>query len=407
MGNKKYVGKRHKNTAVFKKRAELDFIVQVVLGTAATEGAAVGEVFYTTNRIDENNLDSWVKEWIAAADRVEEKAEEALEKGYQLSARGAFLRAFNYLRTATYAMRYNDPEIKLVIDRFRSCFQRAAKLFDPPVEMVTINCDRLSLPGYFMPVKNKNYSPSPTLIFIVGGESFCEEAILYAHTAAKMYGYNLFTFDLPGQGVTAFEGIIYRSDVEIPMKAAIDYLISRPDVDPNKIVGHGVSYGGYVMARSAAYEDRFKGICGSTFIIDFQQMITEGWGFMAKMPNFAGDIALKMLGNYDPLALVAMEKFFASVGLKKTSEITEVFTTWRVDPRMIKCPAFCLIGENESEAFKNQGYAAYEGIQTPKKLRVFREEEGADSHTQGTNFPLLIDTIFNWYEELWKDEKSR
>ncbi|MGD8455251.1 MAG: prolyl oligopeptidase family serine peptidase [Anaerolineales bacterium] len=406
MGKKKYVGKRHKTTAVFKKRAELDFIVQLVLGTAATEGSAVGEVFYTTNRIDENNLDSWVKEWIATAERVEKQAEEALEKGYHLSARGAFLRMFNYLRTATYAMRYNDPEIETVIERFRSCFQRAAKLFDPPIEIISIYCDGLSLPGYFMPVDGEHSATSPTLIFIVGGESFCEEAILYAHAAARMYGYNLFTFDLPGQGVTAFEGTIYRPDVEVPMKAAIDYLVTRPDVDPEKIVGHGVSYGGYVMARSAAYEERFKGVCGSTFIVDFQQMIVDGWGFMAKMPNFAGSIALKMLGNYDPLALVAMEKFFASVGLEKPSELTTIFKDWRVDPSMVKCPAFCLIGENESEAFKNQGYAAYEGIQTTKKLRVFREEEGADSHTQGTNFPLLTHTIFNWYEDLWKDNKK-
>ena len=37
--------------------------------------------------------------------------------------------------------------------------------------------------------------------------------------------------------------------------------------------------------------------------------------------------------------------------------------------------------EHEGEAFKKQTYACYAALRSPKVLRVFTEEEGADAHS--------------------------
>lgn len=396
---KKYTGKRHRNQVLFRKRGELDYITQLTLGAAATGAAAVGEVPYACSRIDENNLESWIHEWSELGARVEALGGAALEEGHVISARGAYLRASNYYRAATYCIRHADERLPRMVRRFRECMQQATRLFDPPVEAIEIHVDGIALPGYFSPASGER-GPWPTLIFIMGGESFCEEALLFAATETRNRGYNLLAIDMPGQGITALQGMTYRPDVEVPMAAAIDFLIGRPEVDPKRIVAHGVSYGGYVMMRAAAHEARLAAVSASTPIIDFQAMMSEGWGFMARMPAFTGRVALKLLGDYDPLALVALEKFTIAAGLKQPRDILTVFAGWKVDPRAIRCPVLCMVGEGETKAFQSQAFAAYEGIMARKALRVFREEEGADGHCQANNFSLAFQVVFDWHAEV-------
>jgi len=37
--------------------------------------------------------------------------------------------------------------------------------------------------------------------------------------------------DLPGVGLNSFNGLPFRVDAEVPVKAALDYLCARGDVD--------------------------------------------------------------------------------------------------------------------------------------------------------------------------------
>jgi dienelactone hydrolase len=67
--------------------------------------------------------------------------------------------------------------------------------------------------------------------------------------------------DGPGHGGTLREKKLYApSDSERVAKAVIDYLVSRPDVDPNRIGLHGSSMGGYSGPRCATVEKRIKAV---------------------------------------------------------------------------------------------------------------------------------------------------
>jgi dienelactone hydrolase len=67
--------------------------------------------------------------------------------------------------------------------------------------------------------------------------------------------------DGPGHGGTLREKKLYAPpNSEQVAKAVIDYLATRPDVDPNRIGLHGSSMGGYSGPRCATAEKRIKAV---------------------------------------------------------------------------------------------------------------------------------------------------
>ena len=56
------------------------------------------------------------------------------------------------------------------------------------------------------------------------------------------------------------KGIKTRPDYEVPGKACIDYFVSRPEVDANRVALLGISMAGYYAPRVAAFEKRFKAL---------------------------------------------------------------------------------------------------------------------------------------------------
>ncbi|ELY39020.1 hypothetical protein C496_16552 [Natronorubrum tibetense GA33] len=66
------------------------------------KGAEVGECLSAARRINERDIESWISEWATLAERLEQDAEDALDKGHEISARELFLRAQNYYGAAEY-----------------------------------------------------------------------------------------------------------------------------------------------------------------------------------------------------------------------------------------------------------------------------------------------------------------
>ena len=143
-------GQRHKNKIYFKDQ-DLDLYLQAFpLNHLSYGGAAAGEVFYAASRIDEKDLESWVEEWSSLATRLEAEAATALERNHVVSARETYLRAFTYRRTATLGLRATDPRFRASWEMMRSCFRRAAEMFEPPIEPVEIPYEDGTIPAYFV-----------------------------------------------------------------------------------------------------------------------------------------------------------------------------------------------------------------------------------------------------------------
>lgn len=308
--SKKRTGQRHKNKIYFKD-SELYFYLQAFpLGYQTYGGATVGETFYVASRIDEKDPDSWVEEWSNLAARVEEEAVRSLERGHMASAREAYLRAFTYYRTATPLLHASDPRFRATWEMMRTCFRRAAGLFDPPIEPVEIPFEGSTLPAYFV-LGQGDGEKKPTLIMVGGGETYAEDLYFWGGAGAVDRGYNALLVDMPGQGATPFEGMHHRHDVEVPMQAVVDHLLGRSEVDPERVAAYGVSLGGYIVLRSAAFEKRIGACAASTPIVDWHQALINAMPpVLRSAPRFLFGAVTKLGRLFSPTQQVAFEKLF-------------------------------------------------------------------------------------------------
>jgi alpha/beta hydrolase family protein len=82
------------------------------------------------------------------------------------------------------------------------------------------------------------------------------------HVAAAVErGYNILLFDGPGQGrCLIHDGLLIRPDWENVVRPVIDYALARPEVDPDRIVLAGWSFGGFLAPRAACFEDRMAAL---------------------------------------------------------------------------------------------------------------------------------------------------
>jgi alpha-beta hydrolase superfamily lysophospholipase len=406
--SKERTGQRHKNKVYFKDQ-DLDLYLQAFpLNFQTYGGAAAGEAFYAASQVNEKDLESWVHEWSALAAHVEAEGASALQKGHRVSTRDAYLRAYTYYRTATLCLRVNDPRFRATWQTMRSCYRQAARLFEPPIEPVEIPYGGSALPVYFVRAKGDGGDTKrPTVIVIGGGETFCEELYFWGGAGAAERGYNALLVDMPGQGATAFEGMHHRHDVEVAMGAVLDYLERRSDVDMDRVGAYGLSLGGYIVLRSVSFEETIKACAVSTPIIDWHQTLVDAMpSLLRNAPRPLFNSVMKLRNLFSRTQLIAYEKFFEwRVRAQDFAEAMERFRPWKVDVGRISCPVLCMLGMGEQETFKKQTYACYAVLRSPKALRVFTEEEGADAHSQANNQRLAHQVVFDFFDETFASEE--
>lgn len=242
----------------FFKDETFDFLFRIVLGSTAHNCADPGEVFACHARIKDGKPDSWFDEWVATASRVEAIASEAQAAGHAVSAWCAYLRAATYYDVATYMSdQSKDPSTFLPTwEKHRTCWDQAIGLWQTPVEAIEIPYEGVALPGYFFRPDTTD-EPKPLLIFNNGSDGAMTAAWAEGAAAAMARGYNVLTFDGPGQQAALFrQGLYFRPDWEHVITPVVDFAVSRSDVDDQRIALLGVSQAGYWVPRALAFEKR-------------------------------------------------------------------------------------------------------------------------------------------------------
>ncbi|MFD5575551.1 alpha/beta hydrolase family protein, partial [Streptomyces cadmiisoli] len=234
-------------------------------------GADFGEVVSTASRITEGDYDSWYTEWFATAGRVSSEAEKALAAGHRVSARDGFLRASNYYRSAEFFLHGKDcdPRHDHAYDRSVECFKAAAALYTTPrIEPVLIPYENTTLPGYLYRVDDSG-TPRPTLIMHNGFDGTAEELHFFGAMAAVERGYTVLAFDGPGMpGPRHHQGLVFRPDWENVITPVIDFAETIPEVDNSRIALIGLSMGGVLAPRAAAFEHRLAALIAVDGVYD-------------------------------------------------------------------------------------------------------------------------------------------
>ncbi|HBC88924.1 MAG TPA: alpha/beta hydrolase [Lentisphaeria bacterium] len=253
---------------------EMDFWFGWVLGNISGGGCEIGEALQVAGKIKDGDPKSWQEEWEKMGILIEVRAEKSLAAGHKLSAGDAYKRACVCYRAALVSMMPDNPKFKTLAAKVRSSMQAAGKLSDPPMEYFEIPFENTVLPGYFMKADNSG-KKCKTLIMIGGGETFAEDNYFYIGQQTVKRGYNFLTVDIPGQGKLPVEKHFFRYDPEVPMKAVLDYACSRPEVDQDKLAVFGISFGGYMVPRTAMFDKRIKAVVVSAAVVDNYRMFKQ------------------------------------------------------------------------------------------------------------------------------------
>jgi uncharacterized protein len=110
--------------------------------------------------------------------------------------------------------------------------------------------DGLELEGWYIPSRN-----GAAVISFPGRSGPQKPARLLAR-----HGYGVLLFDRRGEGRSDGEPNSWGWGGKRDVKAAIEFLQRRPDVDPDRIGGIGLSVGGEMMIETAAETDELKAV---------------------------------------------------------------------------------------------------------------------------------------------------
>jgi pimeloyl-ACP methyl ester carboxylesterase len=389
------------------------------IGSTYYGGADIGECLSTAYRIKEGDFESWYTEWLATAERVNKYGDNSLSAGHKVSAREAYLRAFNYYRNAEFFL-HTNPQDSRIIDTWQKSvdsFNKAAQVLLPyKVEFVEIPYEGTSLPGYFYKVDDSDTSspsskPKPTLIIHTGFDGTQEELYVTSVIAALNRGYNCLTFEGPGQGrVIRKQKIPFRYDWEKVITPVIDFVASNYEgqCDMKRLALMGISMGGYLAARAAAFEHRIAACILDDGVYDIYE------NFMEKLGTLSNEVAQ---GNATVVNTAIETSMYFDTGIRWIMS----HGTWVFDAKdpldfiqknkdytlkdvagNIECPTLVLEAQMDND-FPGGPKKVYDALKCPKKYVLFTAEEGSEDHCQVAALSLSNQRIFDWLDEVFKN----
>lgn len=404
------------------------------LGETYYKGADIGECLSTAYRIKEGDFESWHSEWLKTAKRIHSYADECLAKGHTISARDAYLRASNYYRVSEFMLiDPQDPRIQITWGNSKECFSKAAKLFPFTVESIDIPYEQgITLPGYFYhnskksvsdnntdgDMKNKETetkkkSSRPTIIVHGGFDSTLEELYSAAAAPALERGYNCLTFEGPGQGgVIRKQKIPFRYDWEKVVSPVIDYVVNKKTelgIDVERIALMGISMGGYLAARAAAFDNRISACILYNGVYDGYDAITSAFPESLLNSLKEGDSqyvnsTITDLMESDPNTRFNIKHGMWTAGANSPYDLITGVKKYTLKDiiKNITCPTLVLDAEKD-DSFPGQPKKVFDTLTSPnKKYILFTQDEGAEEHCQCGAAALSNQRIFDWIDEVFE-----
>lgn len=388
---------------------EFNFQFLRTIGYTAGGGADINECLDTAFRIKDGDVESWYSEWNKTAARLERAAAEFLSSGHNVSAREAFFRASAYYRCAGFFLDIDpdDPRTLLTWEKSRDCFMKAASLSNGLIRPVRIPFENSTLPGYLC-LADSSGKKRPTLIVHTGFDGTGEELYYEVARAANDRGYNVLIFEGPGQGeVIRVQKIPFRHNWESVVTPVVDFALNLSEVDPDRIALMGISFGGYLAPRAAAFEHRIAACIANGGIYDYNASMLQ------RAPPDIEDILsdenasrefdqwTRELMNQSVEIGWTMGHGMLVFGADTPSEYLRMvapYTLKDVAP-LIKCPTL-VVDSDADTMISGQARPLYDALTCPKEYLLFTTEEGAGLHCQMGAMMISNERIFNWLDKV-------
>jgi dipeptidyl aminopeptidase/acylaminoacyl peptidase len=197
------------------------------------------------SRIKSRDADEWAAAWSAVADGYMTKAKAAKDPR---EADANFVRAWRLY----YFGQWPSPTSagkQAAYQKAIDAYLQHARYFDPPLEVVRIPYDGKEIVGYLRLPANVQ-RPVPLVLAISGLDSR-KETVTETYAAAIGEGIGFFAVDSPGTGQSPRKADETADQI---YSRVLDYLATRGEIDKNRILVHGQSFGAYWAAKLAHTE---------------------------------------------------------------------------------------------------------------------------------------------------------
>ena len=398
--------------ARFIQHDEFDEQFQRTLAAATVGCADLGEALATAERIIPGDLDSWYQEWRRTGDRISAEAEESLSAGHTLDAADCYLRASEYYRQAFFFAR-DDLDAARLHDAYgahRQAFRAALPLLSVDVTAVAIPYQDISLQGYLCR-PDTSATPRPTVICPAGYDSTAEAGYSLSAIAAVRRGMNCLVYEGPGQGGVLYEQRRYfRHDYEAVLAPVVDWLVTQPGVDVERLVLFGRSFAGYLAARGATGEHRIAALVCDPVEYDFASPLRdrlgdEGWALLEADDPAIDPILDGLLA--DPVQRNGFVSRMATHGTPTLRAYLRELARFSVAglADRITCPTLALEAEGD---FANLGQldAFAAEVAGPVTTHRFTAAEGAGGHCEGLGQRRLERLAYEWITSVLQDDKE-
>ncbi|NPT61225.1 alpha/beta hydrolase [Paraburkholderia sp. 5N] len=198
--------------------------------------------------------EDWCQAWCDRAAEHEQLGTRALADDYYRTAGEHLNRAAVYYHFAKFVFVNDLEQMRQAHMKAVMCRTMALAHIDPPGERIEFPFLDGNLVGV---LRKPNGIENPPLVIIVPGLDSAKEELEAYELPFLARGMATFIMEGPGQGESEYRYPI-RGDYEVAVTAAVDWALTRNDLNTNAIGLVGVSLGGYYAPRAVAYEKRIR-----------------------------------------------------------------------------------------------------------------------------------------------------
>jgi len=368
---------------------DMDLFFMAALGWGPAGGLDVGQAFYVASTIKDGDADSWVHSFANYGDQQNEQARAWKQRGWKRAAGEARLKAFASYRSAWQFAAPGGDDFKSLYAKHKQAFAAAMEELAMPASFFQTPYAGKQLPGVFL----KHPVQDAPVVLIIGGADTCfEDLFLTVGRNVFERGYSVALVDLPGQGITAVDGLYWEAEAEKPIAAIIDILIDHFQAKPGKIALMGLSLGGYFVTRAAGYENRLATVIAST------PFPRPGEMFVAAVKAAANSAHV----TPTPAAMRSRQTSLWKAGAKTPQEFIARSAAMIADPAKVTVPFLSILGSGDSPVFAAQSKTWHRDIRSTRKDFVLLDKTtGADGHVQVNNRLRLAQESCGWLDEIF------
>jgi pimeloyl-ACP methyl ester carboxylesterase len=289
--------------------------------------------------------------WATVAKEIEGRAAYWLARGSQSAALALFERAMLLYGRAHYSIAGNPERRQKYLAKLTHCRNRVAALSPHRIEHVVLPLERSNIYSLFETAPGTRNAPC--VILLSGMDMFKENWHRFMTGNVLPRGWSGFTLDGPGQGESLTHGVTMTLDnYDSAISSAIDWLSTRPEVDPTKIVVMGSSMGSWWGTHALPTEKRIKALAANMPCLADKSILLN-----QAQPSFVANLmSMTGLGSYEEIS-----EFAGKMSLKD-----------RVGK--IQIPYLIVTGENDELTTLEGTREIYDLLPGPKELWVYQRE---------------------------------